>query len=283
MGVRCGTQGFALRKEKGNKMSNETTIPPCPFCEKIPSTTQGYSDGAPPLRTWVSCKTLGCVLHDLEFLLEKWSVRATPTAPNNLVACVNCKAPVEVTTANAIRCGECAVPSSEAAQGEIERLTKLTKRVYGTISGGNLYVRGFHDEGDVGTDGEPWVVEEESGTHWSCYDVEFTPDKDYIEELRLSVSRLYRQLEQKTEDSVLVKSLRGQLVERAATITRLTTDLAAVRTAVWDEAISIAKAAAWSTKNHDIGAHDLEDCATCAAASQATEVVAALTAAKESR
>jgi len=109
---------------------------------------------------------------------------------------------------------------AEAAKGEIE---KLRTRVWGTISGGNLSVRGYHDKGDVGTpNGEPWVVEEESGTHWSCYDVTFTPDADRIDELQKSVSRLYKQLEEKLENSALVKGLRAQLVTRYNRITELT-------------------------------------------------------------
>lgn len=44
----------------------------------------------------------------------------------------------------------------------------------------------------------------------------------------------------------------------------------------WDEAIAIAKKVAWTTQNHDIGAHDIEECSTCAAGLQASQVIAAL-------
>jgi hypothetical protein len=68
-----------------SSVENEVELKPCPFCTNIPSvTTEGFSDGKPPLRKWTMCDTSGCVLQGLEFLVEKWNTRApAPPVPDN--------------------------------------------------------------------------------------------------------------------------------------------------------------------------------------------------------
>lgn len=59
-------------------------------------------------------------------------------------------------------------------------------------------------------------------------------------------------------------------------IGKLMHDYATARADAIGEAIELAKSKTWTTANHDLSALDLEECSTCAAALQASELVAAL-------